>query len=377
MEATCTFTETPGMLKRSADMGYSFGVNLYFLHSWAHNPFDDKYQPGFNFAHYGTHFSRNQTWIEPGKAFFTYLARCQMLLQQGSFISRTDGALHRSTPEAEIFFVRNTGDAQEKTVDFPVANRIPELWDAYRGLIKNVSQWKQEGDRTSITLKMERDESVFVVFPAIWTDYAKLPGAKISKETPQNVDGEWTVYFQPKTGEETFQKKFAELADFSKQDDAAVKYFSGTAIYEKTVRVNAADLSANRAVVIDLGELYDIAELEVNGKKAGVLWHPPYRTDITPLLKAGNNTVRIFVTNNWINRLIGDEQYPEDFEWTDKNQGLRAMTGLPEWFVKDQPRPVKERKTFIPWYYFNKNSPLYPAGLLGPVKLLKQETNPD
>jgi hypothetical protein len=41
--------------------------------------------------------------------------------------------------------------------------------------------------------------------------------------------------------------------------------------------------------------------------------------------------------------------------------------------VKDQPRPVKERKTFIPWYYFNKNSRLYPAGLLGPVKLLKQE----
>ncbi|MDR1887010.1 MAG: hypothetical protein LBQ70_03760 [Prevotellaceae bacterium] len=374
MEATCTFTETPHMLKRSADMGYSFGVNLYFLHSWAHNPFDDKYQPGFNFAHYGTHFSRNQTWIEPGKAFFTYLARCQMLLQQGSLISRTDDVLHRRTPDAEIFFIRNTGEAQEKTVEFPVANRVPELWDAYAGAVKNTSRWKEAENKTSVTLAMERDESVFVVFPARKTDYAKLPETKVLKETPVETEGEWTVYFKPKTDEEPFRRKFRELVDFSKQDDAAVKYFSGTATYETTVRVNAADLSANKAVTLDLGTLYDIAELEVNGKKAGVLWCPPYRTDITPLLKAGNNTLKIHVTNTWINRLIGDEQYPEDFEWTDKNQGLRAMKSLPEWFVKNQPRPVQERKTFIPWYYFNKDSPLYPAGLLGPVKLLKQDT---
>ncbi|MDR2027274.1 MAG: hypothetical protein LBQ01_06935 [Prevotellaceae bacterium] len=373
MEATCRFTETPHMLKRPADMGYSFGVNLYFLHSWAHNPFDDKYQPGFNFAHYGTHFSRNQTWFEPGKAFFTYLARCQMLLQQGSLVSGIGETLHRSTPEAEIFFVRNTGDAREMTVEFPVAGRIPELWDAYSGLIKSAGRWKQSGETTSVTLTMERDASVFVIFPAQKTAYTKLPETKVVKETPVDISGEWTVYFKPKTDEEPFQKKFAELVDFSRQDDAAVKYFSGTAIYEKTVRINAADLSANRAVTVDLGTLYDIAEVEVNGKKAGVLWCPPYRTDITSLLKPGNNVLRIHITNTWINRLIGDEQYPEDFEWTDRNQGLRAMTGLPEWFVKNQPRPVKERRTFIPWYYFDKNSALYPAGLLGPVKLSKQE----
>ncbi|MDR1593715.1 MAG: hypothetical protein LBS43_04410, partial [Prevotellaceae bacterium] len=92
-------------------------------------------------------------------------------------------------------------------------------------------------------------------------------------------------------------------------------------------------------------------------------------------LKPGSNTIKIHVTNTWINSLIGDEQYPEDFEWTDKNNGLRAMKGLPEWFVKNEPRPVKERKTFIPWYYYNKNSPLQPAGLIGPVILHKQFYN--
>jgi hypothetical protein len=375
MEATCTFTETPGMLKRPADMGYSYGVNLYFLHSWAHNPFDDKYQPGFSFAHYGTHFSRNQTWFEPGKAFFTYLARCQMLLQQGTFVARTDEALHRRTPDTDIFFVRNTGDAQEKTIEFPVSGRAPELWDAYAGVIKSTSRWEQRENQTLVTLSMEKDASMFIVFPVRKTGYAKRPEVKVLKETPVDIDGEWTVYFKPKTDEEPFRRKFAELVDFSRQDDdPSVKYFSGTATYEKTVRLSAADLSANKAVVIDLGELYDIAELEINGKKAGVLWSPPYRTDITALLKSGNNTLKIHITNNWINRLIGDEQYPEDFDWTDRNQGLRAMTGLPEWFIKNEPRPVKERKTFIPWYYFNKDSQLYPAGMTGRVKLLKQDT---
>ncbi|MDR2285993.1 MAG: hypothetical protein LBE04_00735 [Prevotellaceae bacterium] len=373
MEATCKYTETPQMLKHPADMGYSYGVNMYFLHSWAHNPFPDKYQPGFSFAHYGTHFSRNQTWFEPGKAFFTYLARCQMLLQQGSFVSLNGEVLRRSTPEAEIFFVRNTGGAQLKVLEFPVTDRVPELWDAYEGVIKSAEQWSQNDNKTTISLAMGEDASIFVIFPAHKTSYAKLPVRKETKATVDILGGKWTVLFKPKTGEEPFSRTFSSLVDFSKQDDDDVKYFSGTAVYETTIQMKSSDLSANRAVTLNIDELYDIAEIEVNGKKAGVLWHPPYRADITAYLKSGANTLKIHVTNTWINRLIGDEQYPEDFEWTDKNQGLRAMTGLPEWFVKNEQRPVKERKTFIPWYYYNKDSPLQPAGLIGPVTLRRQE----
>jgi hypothetical protein len=372
MEYTCRFNESPAILKRPADMGYNAGANLYFLHSWAHQPFDDKYLPGWGFALYGTHFSRHQTWFEPGKAFFTYLARCQMLLQQGTFISRNSDVVQRRTPDAEIFFVRNL-EAREKTVAFPVTDRVPELWDAYAGAIKSTSRWEQRGDSTFVTLKMERDESVFVVFPTRKTAYAKQPELTVLKETPAELTGAWSVYFQPKIGDKPFKKTFPSLSDFSRHSDAAIKYFAGTATYEKTFRVEAADLKENRRVTLDLGALYDIADLEINGQRAGVLWCPPYRTDITPFLKAGSNTLKVRITNNWANCLIGDEQYPEDFEWTDRNQGLHAMTALPDWFLNNQPRPVKERKTFIPWYYFKKDSPLYPAGLLGPVKILKQE----
>jgi hypothetical protein len=355
-------------------MGYSYGVNRYYLHSWAHNPFDDKYQPGFSFAHYGTHFSRNQTWFEPGKAFFTYLARCQMLLQQGSFVSRiSDEVLMRRTPEADIFFLRNTGDAQEKTFVLPVAGSKPELWDAYTGTVSTTSNYSEKEPRqTSLTLKMEKDASIFAIFPRYVTKYPKTPEQRTVKETTTEAVGAWTVNFAPKTDEKPFKRTFAKLDDFSKLPDDAVKYFSGTATYQKTFTFSKADLSAGKRVVLDLGKVCDIAALEINGQDAGVLWTAPFRTDITKFLKAGSNVVKIKVSNTWVNRLIGDEQYPEDFEWTDRNQGLRAMKYLPDWFVKDEPRPVRERKTFVPWYYYRKDSRLQPAGLLGPVSIVKQ-----
>jgi hypothetical protein len=88
------------------------------------------------------------------------------------------------------------------------------------------------------------------------------------------------------------------------------------------------------------------------------------------LLKAGDNTIIVHVTTNWANRLIGDEQHPADFEiGIDRGENGKAMKAFPDWFTHNQPRPIKERKAFTIWYYFDKDSPLYPAGLIGPVRI--------
>jgi hypothetical protein len=124
-----------------------------------------------------------------------------------------------------------------------------------------------------------------------------------------------------------------------------------------------------------LGQLHDIASLKINGKALGVLWHPPYVLDITAALVPGDNLLEITVTTNWANRLIGDEQEPADFEWgSDRGNLGHAMKAYPDWFVKNQPRPAQGRKTFSVWYYYRKDSPLQPAGLVGPVRLVIFET---
>ena len=61
-------------------------------------------------------------------------------------------------------------------------------------------------------------------------------------------------------------------------------------------------------VLLDLGEVREMAEVRVNGQGAEILWKPPFRTDITPLVRAGENRLEILVTNLWVNRLIGDKQ---------------------------------------------------------------------
>jgi hypothetical protein len=81
------YTEDPAFLKRSADGSFASGVNRMILHHWVHQPFDDRYKPGMGMGWWGTHFGRNQTWFEPGKAFFQYLSRCQVLLQQGEQVA--------------------------------------------------------------------------------------------------------------------------------------------------------------------------------------------------------------------------------------------------------------------------------------------------
>jgi hypothetical protein len=368
------YTEDPAFLKRSADGCFASGVNWFFMHHWVHQPFDDKYQPGMGMGWWGTHFSRYQTWFEPGKAFFTYLARCQMLLQQGVFISTDYRVNHRSSDDAELFFIVNQSDkALSKTFSFPVKDRIPELWDAYSGTISQTNKWRAEGDSVFVDLTLVADGSIFVIFPKDKNcAYAqlRLPAAGVvGKTTEKELTGSWKVAFKPKLGD-SFVRDFPSLVDFSKHSDVAIKYFAGTASYEKTISISAGDLAKNKNVTLDLGELHDIAELEINGNKAVVLWFPPYKTDITRWLKKGDNKIVIRVTNNWANRLIGDEQYPADFEWgADKGENGRAMKAFPDWFIKNQPRPTQERKAFTIWYYYRKDSPLQPAGLIGPVKV--------
>ena len=64
--------------------------------------------------------------------------------------------------------------------------------------------------------------------------------------------------------------------------------------------------SLNRKIILDLGELRDVAEIFINGKSAGILWKKPYRADISQLVKAGENDLKVEIVNLWVNRMTGD-----------------------------------------------------------------------
>jgi len=107
-----------------------------------------------------------------------------------------------------------------------------------------------------------------------------------------------------------------------------------------------------------------IARVILNGKDCGVAWKPPYRVDVSGALRAGENQLRIEVANTWVNRLIGDEQLPLDSKWKD----WETLVEWPDWFRQQTKRPT-ERHTLTSARHYNKDTPLMPSGLLGPVTI--------
>jgi hypothetical protein len=249
--------------------------------------------------------------------------------------------VHRKLPASDLYFVDNRSDRDETLeATFRVAGKAPELWHADTGVIEPASFAIADG-RTTVPLHLEPWGSVFVVFRKSTTEAShQLP--KIAQTNLAAVDGPWAVSFQPDLGAPP-SVTLDSLASWSDNADAGVKYYSGTGTYTKTVQASADWFKPGAHLWIDLGDVKNLAEVVVNGKSLGVVWHTPYRVDATSALKPGSNEVVVKVTNAWVNRLIGDQQ-----------PGATKFTSA----------DVKPYKA---------NSPLLPSGLLGPVAVVRTE----
>ncbi|MGZ5554729.1 MAG: glycosyl hydrolase [Candidatus Aminicenantales bacterium] len=177
------------------------------------------------------------------------------------------------------------------------------------------------------------------------------------------VVGPWEVRFPPKWGAPD-SVEFDKLISWSDHADPGIKYFSGTATYTKTVNVPREVLGKGRRIYLDLGKVQVMASVKLNGKDLGLLWRTPYRLDVTEALKAGDNTLEIGVTNLWINRMIGDEDLPED---SDRNPD-GTLKSWPQWVQEGKPSPTG-RFTFTTWHLWKKGEVPVESGLIGPVTL--------
>ena len=181
---------------------------------------------------------------------------------------------------------------------------------------------------------------------------------------PLEIGGPWELRFPPNWGAPD-KVTLDTLVSWSEHPDPGVRHFSGTATYAKTFEVPGDLLSAGRRVYLDLGQVRIMAAVKVNGKDLGLLWKPPYRLDVTDILKAGSNALEIGVTNLWVNRMLGDEELPED---SDRNPN-GTLKSWPKWVEEGRPSPTG-RFTFTSWRLWKKGEPLQESGLLGPVTLL-------
>jgi hypothetical protein len=248
--------------------------------------------------------------------------------------------IHRRGGGSDIYFVANRS-TNSATVNctFRVADKAPELWDAVSGEHHFAKAYSQADGMTKLPLKLNPCGSQFIVFrePSKSHPASKNQNA-IDYAAIKELSGPWMVAFDPKWGGPA-SVQFDSLVSWPDRAEPGIKYYSGTAIYRKDFEV--PNSSANQKVLLDLGNVRELAEVKVNGQSCGVIWAPPFRVDITRALKPGLNQLEIEVVNFWPNRIIGDQFLPEAERLTRTN--IRQLT---------------------------RRSPLMPSGLMGPVRLL-------
>jgi len=184
---------------------------------------------------------------------------------------------------------------------------------------------------------------------------------------PIEIEGPWELEF-PKGWGAPERVTFDRLISWTEHSNPGVKYFSGTATYRCRFEVSARDIAKDCGLYLDLGHVSVIAEASLNGHDLGILWKPPFRAEVTGLVHAGANDLKIQVVNLWPNRLIGDEQLPSDCEWTNQHWG-EVLREYPQWLLENKPRP-SGRVTFTTWKHWSKDDPLMESGLLGPVRIV-------
>lgn len=80
------WTQHPYAIKALGDAAFCSGINRFIFHRYAMQPWMDRL-PGMTFGPHGIHYERTNTWFEQSRAWLQYLARCQYLLQQGTFVA--------------------------------------------------------------------------------------------------------------------------------------------------------------------------------------------------------------------------------------------------------------------------------------------------
>ncbi|MCP4313431.1 MAG: hypothetical protein GY790_19410 [Bacteroidetes bacterium] len=326
--------------------------------------------------------------------------------------------IQRTTGDADVYFLSNqSGRVIHTLAGFRSRGKKPEFWDAVNGTIRPAQGWTLEGEHTKVPLNLMPGESVFVVFrhrgkpgrdPYVSVDnpsveekdslwFAGIEAGKgvqvrtwengkhilqrasgKAKEinihglpAPLELEGPWRVQFQEGRGAPE-EVALDDLVSWHKHPDPGIQYFSGTAKYSLQFEVPESYIKEDQEIWLDLGQVEVIAELRLNGKETGILWHKPFRVEVSDDIRSGSNNIEIQVTNLWVNRLIGDEQYPDDCEW---GEG-KYLSHWPKWFMDDEERPEPARITFTTWKHWAKDDNLLPSGLMGPVTLRCSKLNP-
>jgi hypothetical protein len=258
------------------------------------------------------------------------------------------GFVRRKLADADLYFIANTSNHPVHAQASFAAGRKAAAWID-----------PDSGRMTAATVPAQLDLAPYESRVLVLADALPAAPAPVAATTEvADLGRGWTLRFP---GQDKAQR-LDTLRSWADVD--ATRYFSGVATYEKEVDLTPAQLASAR-LVLDFGPgtplettpkvpagmramfdspVREAAQVWVNGRHAGAVWHPPYAVDVTGLLQPGRNRIEVRVGNSALNVLAG--RALPDYRLLSARYGQR--------FVPQDTALIAPQ----------------PSGLLGPVKLL-------
>jgi len=206
------------------------------------------------------------------------------------YFSKPDDKLffnRQKAGERDIFFLSNMH--RDKTLEFdasfPIGSKTPWKWDAETG--KRFA-YPHGMLKDTLHIRLLPLQSVLLVFEPEETAVPE-PEHQVDRKQSYPITGSWSVRFEHVNGKK-MKRQFDTLVDFSRVP--GLEDFSGTALYTKKF---TSPVSGK--VLLDLGEVNDIAEVILNGENQGVKWWGKRELVIEDLPAGIKHKLEIKVTN--------------------------------------------------------------------------------
>ena len=270
------------------------------------------------------------------------------------FVFHTDAdirCMHRRNQRGDFYFVSNQTDSDLRCkASVRIGNAIPLLLDPDTKEERTPAQFTSQSETTSVDLHLlpreslflfmlpgKTDESISAINVATGTapEFTMQKGGSIAAvalssasvrltssrnrhaaltfavKKPVLLNSGWTVSFPQDLGAPA-SIELPDLISLDQVHEEGARHFSGTATYRTMFDLSTTVSETDELAFLDLGSVGVVAQVTINGAALRTTWKPPFRYDVTHLLRKGKNTLVIQVTNLWANRLIGDSALPPE-----------------------------------------------------------------
>ncbi len=200
----------------------------------------------------------------------------------------------RRTAHEDCYFVVNESAEQFEAALHLVGGGHIEWWEPHTGARHRLPSRKISADRHQVVLPFGPWQSYVLILSAHGSGATAVPAEQVVWRRP-------LAHWQITVGTERWQDALESW------HLRGLARYSGTGHYSTTFERTAA-LHAGQRLVLDLGRVFETAQVTVNGVVLPPLAWAPFTVDISAAVQLGTNQLEIVVANTNANAFEGSER---------------------------------------------------------------------